>query len=162
MMLELFPNAKEVTESFGCFRAIHQYLHGKYVDLQDPDVVCVVVGDGTTPRTAATIAFRSKWWTYSIDPILKTDKRYHINKLTMIQGKIQDQELDFPGKKVVIILPHAHVTVPDCLRHIKGAERYVIALPCCTDPNMDRAPNQTYLDFGIFSPQNRIMIWKKV
>ena len=60
LAMELFPNTKEITESMACLAAVTEKLRGT-VDPTDPDCVCVVVGDGRTPRTAALLAMRTKW-----------------------------------------------------------------------------------------------------
>ena len=57
--LGLFPNAKEITESYSAFNAVKTKL--KQYELGDPGVTVVSVGDGRTPRTAALFAFRTKW-----------------------------------------------------------------------------------------------------
>ena len=38
--------------------------------MKDPTVLCIVVGDGRTPRTAALLAMRTRWSVVSIDPAL--------------------------------------------------------------------------------------------
>ena len=55
LLLRLFPNAKEVTESFGAYEAVAKHLRD--FPRKDPNIRLVVVGDGHTPRTAATFAF---------------------------------------------------------------------------------------------------------
>jgi len=64
----IFPNAKEITESMACYSAADERLGFKFAD---PGTLCVVVGDGATPRTAALFATRTKWRRIvSVDPAL--------------------------------------------------------------------------------------------
>src|SRR5687767_13024693 len=53
---EVFPNAKEITESLAAVRAAFKYSG---LDSGDTSIQVVCVGDGATPRTAATFAFRT-------------------------------------------------------------------------------------------------------
>lgn len=64
----LFPNCKEITESVACLAAIDMYLDIRFSDTK---VLGIVVGDGSTPRTAALLAARSKWNVVSIDPAMR-------------------------------------------------------------------------------------------
>lgn len=64
----LFPNAKEISESMACLLAIDNHLQLRF---DSADVLCIVVGDGATPRTAALLAARTKWKrVVSIDPAM--------------------------------------------------------------------------------------------
>jgi hypothetical protein len=56
----VFPNAKELTESFAANNAIRIHLAGEYTP-GDERVTVIAVGDGNTPRTAALCAFLTKW-----------------------------------------------------------------------------------------------------
>lgn len=64
----LFPNAKEVTESMACLTAMDKQLTVRF---SEEGTLCIVVGDGSLPRTAALIAMRTKWRrVISVDPDL--------------------------------------------------------------------------------------------
>lgn len=64
----LFPNSKEITESMACLEVLDKVLKLK---LSDESTLCIVVGDGTVPRTAALLAMRTKWRRiFSVDPDL--------------------------------------------------------------------------------------------
>ncbi|CAK0838251.1 unnamed protein product [Prorocentrum cordatum] len=68
LQMGLFPNAKEVTESMACVTAIDKILALRF---SDAATLCIVVGDGSLPRTAALIAMKTKWRrVLSIDPDL--------------------------------------------------------------------------------------------
>jgi hypothetical protein len=71
--LRVFPDAKELTESFAANNAARTYLCSpgrvaEALDAKDPGVACLVVGDGNTPRTAALFAFLTKWHCIAVDP----------------------------------------------------------------------------------------------
>ena len=87
LLLRLFPNAKEVTESFGAYEAVAKHLRD--FPRKDPNIRLVVVGDGHTPRTAATFAFRSAWECYSVDPVLN-NKKWDVERLMCFRSRIQD------------------------------------------------------------------------
>lgn len=133
--LGLFPNAKEITESFACYRAVK--LHVPFA-LSDPEVVVVVVGDGGTPRTAATFAFRTAWSCHSVDPALRevgAPWAGKIDRLYESAVKVEDFEFDSMCDKLVVVLPHSHAPLDVVLDRVKidGGERHVVALPCCTE-----------------------------
>ena len=66
----LFPNAKEITESMGVYNAVRRNLQKEY-SLASPDICCLVIGDGHVPRTASLFAMRTRWTVFSIDPKLR-------------------------------------------------------------------------------------------
>ena len=71
--LRLFPDAKELTESFAANNAARSFLYprgavGGRVDPADAAVTCVAIGDGNTPRTAALFAFLTRWHCVAVDP----------------------------------------------------------------------------------------------
>lgn len=88
LLLNVFPNAKEITESYAAFNAIRSKLK---FDLSDPNVAAVCVGDGYSPRTAALLAFRTNFQCISVDPGLNKNKidfwTTHIQRLTCIPKK---------------------------------------------------------------------------
>ena len=69
----MFPNPKEITESFSafhCFRRCMSSMGHRIEDLTAEDAI-ICVGDGSTPRTAALFAFRVRHvQCFSIDPAL--------------------------------------------------------------------------------------------
>lgn len=159
LALGVFPNAKEVTESFAAFHAAEKYF--PYSRL-DPNVNVVCVGDGTKPRTAAVFAFLTKWNCHSVDPTLQESLKYNaVERLEVYQYRIEDVQLVFQ-KPVLICLVHSHATVQACLEHIEAPERYVISIPCCVPQNLGRVPCISYADERIWSPKNEVKIWSRV
>jgi len=175
LQLGIYPDAKEITESYGAFNAVKKYL--KQYDMNDPGVTLVSVGDGRSPRTAALFAFKTKWNCISIDPgldVSKTDMwESSIKRLTCIPKKVEDI-LDYGPmyfKKVVIVAVHSHADMGETLKTIIGNPlRSLVAIPCCfpwgsPTKNLDGksfAPSTEYNDSGIWSPKNRVKVWKNI
>ncbi|CAF4573016.1 unnamed protein product, partial [Rotaria magnacalcarata] len=80
--LGLFPNAKEITESYAVWAALRRFIFSRFEKSSSKSIdsipstdhrqnAIIVVGDGMTPRTAALCAYLTKglWQCYSIDPI---------------------------------------------------------------------------------------------
>ena len=161
MVLEVFPNAKEITESYAAFNAAARKL--KY-DLGDPHVTMVAVGDGHTPRTATLFAFRTNWQCISLDPGLNVNKmplwESKIQRLHCIPKKVEDVNMEFG--KVLIVAVHSHANLSNTLDHIRGDSRSLIAIPCCVDYSHAIEPDMEYRDAGIWSPKNLVKIWRNI
>ncbi|KAG2393644.1 hypothetical protein C9374_007175 [Naegleria lovaniensis] len=73
LSLKLFPNAKEISESFSAYYNIRDYLifSNRQDLLSNNNVICYVVADGNVPRTGATFACSTNWHVFSIDPRMK-------------------------------------------------------------------------------------------
>lgn len=162
LSLGLFPNAKEITESWGAYAALSRLT--QKLDFNDPDINVVCVGDGSTPRTAATFAFRSRWNCISVDPALRSKESwYRINRLTCHKDKIEKIKLDFGDKPVIIMLVHSHAPINACLRNITTTGvRHLITMPCCVDHNINDKIFIGYRDNQILSEKREIKIWQNV
>lgn len=159
--LRIFPNTKEITESFAAHHAARKFLR-KDFPLNDPNVNVICIGDGNSPRTAATFAFRSAWNAISVDPRLKVNFidqwESKIKRLTCIPKRIQNWS--FSCEKAVIVLVHSHAPIIDCLNAITATKRAIIAIPCCVPMDIEGwPPNLNFLDYGIWSPKRRVKIW---
>ncbi|GAB0489991.1 hypothetical protein MMPV_001218 [Pyropia vietnamensis] len=164
LSLRLFPNAKELTESFGALAAARTHLARppaevpaaavgtsvkgggsavaaavpaasdsdiplpslppasaqRLLPLSCPDVLLVVVGDGSTPRTATTFALRTRWAVASVDPAASADTAAAataaVDRLAVTRGRIQDVVVAVPLRATaVLLLWHAHVSIADAL-----------------------------------------------
>ena len=85
MELRVFPDAKDITESMGALQAatVHFFNDTSSIDGQKvtpgngcwkfDDVLCLVIGDGNTPRTATLVSFLTQWTSVSIDPELRDE-----------------------------------------------------------------------------------------
>jgi hypothetical protein len=150
----LFPNAKEITESVAAFNAYRKYF--RHIPTNDPDVAACVVGDGSTPRTAALFAMRTAWQVWSVDPNMKEKTSWkRIQRLYLKKAKIEDfSHLKFD----LLILVHAHVD----LESLQGMTQNIICIPCCfrQDSFCHYGPDFEYDDFGIWSPKRTVKIWR--
>jgi hypothetical protein len=161
LSLKLFPNAKEITESFGAFGAVRNYVCSESLKLEDPSIELFAVGDGVTPRTAATFAFRSNWTCHSIDPEMRM-KEYPVRRLSIYRNKIE--ELNFLADGIAVIaLVHSHAKIKDVLNHIHSKkERHLITIPCCVPHEIANTPYIGYMDTRILSEKNTVKIWKDI
>lgn len=158
---KIYPNAKEVTESFGCFNATMQAFGG--MQACGEDKVCIVVGDGSTPRTAALFALRTRWLVYSYDPNMK-DRDWGIERLITVKGKTEDYPQKY-DKDIVLVFPHSHASTQKVLAtHTVNKDlhkRTVVWLPCCTQMGLNE-PCTSFVDTRIISPKNRFYIWENI
>jgi hypothetical protein len=164
LALDIFPNAKEVTESLGAFFAVRNHVISptKLKELSDSNIALVSVGDGNTPRTAATFAFRTAWTCYSIDPRLKkTD--WPIKRLTCLKRRVEEDTLDLTSfEQVIIVMVHSHATIKNTLKHIKGRKIHLVCIPCCVLQDIPDKSFIGYKDSGIWSEKNDVKIWLNI
>lgn len=167
LQMQLFPNAKEITESFAAYEAARKYLWPR-VNPGDPKVKLVVVGDGSSPRTAATFAFRTKWDCHSIDPSLRNKTCWQsIGRLSLYRNKIEELR---PGKfgiqsgdTVVLVLVHSHASITASVEAVTPCKNLnVIAIPCCFPQVLPYTLTDMYDDFGIHSPHRTVKVWADV
>lgn len=162
---KLFPDSKEITESFGMYEAMKRVCIELGIKLSD-NVKCVVVGDGHRCRTGALIAFCSNFNCISIDPemnldpLLTTDKRRFV-RVDRARCFIQDGEWDYSEyEHTFIIHPHSHAKLSQSLAHIKGKHRHLISMQCCVKD--DIAGGTEYRDKYVHSPHNLIRYWTNI
>jgi len=157
---KLFPKGhvgKELTESCAAYNAVRRCL--RRFALSDPKVTVVCVGDGSTPRTAAMFAFRSKWQAVSVDPELRS-RNWGVNRLCCMHTVIEDVKLRY--NKVIVVGVHSHASLARTLDHVKGKDRAVVWIPCCKRVDIETPPTLEYVDPGIWSPKNRVMVWERL
>lgn len=170
LALGLFPNQKEVTESFAAYHAVRTHLRD--FALSDPTVTLVAVGDGHTPRTAATFALRSAWRCISVDPNLKETGRHGVrgrptsrhwrtvDRLTVHAKRIEDVSIHCDGPAVIVAV-HSHAQLPGAVAAVRAPRVAVVAIPCCVRQELrGQAPDIDYRDGGILSPENRVLVWR--
>jgi hypothetical protein len=157
LRLDLFPNLKEVTESLAAFRAAMTFAPW---DRKDPTVSVVAVGDGHTPRTAATFAFLTAWTCWSVDPLLRSKRAWdEVRRLSVIPRRIEEVDLDFGGPLVVAAV-HSHADLCTALEALHAPEVLVVAIPCCFPQTLPVEPIAEYDDFGIWSARRTVRIWR--
>ena len=159
--MDVFPNAKEITESFGAYEAVWRYLD---VDRNDPDVHVYCVGDGTTPRTGATFAYRSRWTVESIDPAMGWKLKWAgIKRLRVQPYKVEQLGLAPRPRRSIIVAVHSHANLQACVRILRGEHQTdVVAMECCVPLALHRRPDVEYEDPKILSPKRKIAIWRRV
>lgn len=159
----LFPNGKEVTESWAMFEATRHL--GPGFEWNNRNVICYVIGDGHVPRTAAMFAYRTAWMCVSVDPLL-VPKKYDIDRLILHRCKIENIEPQtIQVLNTLIVLPHSHAKIKDCLRMITtiSDNRAVISMDCCVNQIIpDHTPDVEYADENVWSPKNIVRIWRSV
>ena len=162
LAMKLFPNAKEISESFAAFEAVRRHL--QELHLGDPHITMIAVGDGGTPRTAATFAFRSNWICHSIDPNLKGGKlRWNnIARLTLHPDKARYVEPIKCPSTAVVVAVHSHADLREAILVANAPRIVVISIPCCVPQKLSVPPDKRYVDKAIISPKNEVLIWKDV
>lgn len=162
LALKLFPNVKELTESFGAFQAVCDHLVPHGWDLRDPGIIAVFPGDGSTPRTAATFALRTRWQCYSVDPKLQPRFTYvDVDRLRVVRRRADEFFIPF-ATRVVVVAVHSHARLEESLRGISADRVAVVAIPCCVPLELGARPDVEYRDPGILSPQNLVRVWREV
>ena len=150
--LKLFPNAKEITESMAAYAALRKRLEAR---LSEPLSV-LVVGDGSTPRTGALIAFRSRWNVTSVDPnINPKNLNLPISRLRVCKGKVEELEYALaPGAMDIVVAVHSHAKILPLGRLL------TVEIPCCHEPmGPPSLKTEEYWDWGIHSERRQVLIY---
>ncbi len=155
----LFPNVKEITESMAAYRAARDHLGW---DMKDPNVHVVVVGDGCTPRTGATFAFRTKWDVHSVDPVLRMKDYPEISRLRIHRCRVEETTFESPYPTLIVAV-HSHATLDNSRLSVKAPKVAAIAMPCCVPLVLNgQDPDLEYEDYGVLSPKRTIKLWRNV
>jgi hypothetical protein len=173
---EVFPRSsrlKEISESFGAYNAVRTYLQPEWA-LNDRSITVVAVGNGCSPRTAATFAYRTAWNCWSVDPrmlavsphkpCLSSYRHPRIDRLWISPTTIEDAAIKCdPTDRVLVVAVHSHADLPAAVELFLDAQEVaVIAIPCCIEQRLKRLPDIEYIDDGILSPKNLVKVWKQV
>lgn len=159
LAMKMFPNAKEVTETYGMVEASAKI--GEGFEWNNPNVCLIAVGDGHKPRTAATFAMRTAWDCHSVDPVI-SNVLFPVKRLTIHRKKIEDCQFN-SNVPVLVVACHSHAKLDDAMRVIKAPRIAVISMPCCVTQRIgDIEPDEIYEDDAIWSPHNKIKIWRDV
>lgn len=156
--LKVFPNAKELTESFAALRAVLRYR--EFFPPGDGSVQLVVVGDGKTPATAVTFALQTRWTCHAVDPRLRPDSRWdEIPRLALHAKPIE--EMAFAADRLVVVAVHAHVDAAVVRSRVSARELLLVFMPCCVPAQLNRPPELEYVDPDVLSGARRILIWRE-
>lgn len=162
LLLGLFPNAKEITESMGALNALSTYVPGAKRSRYDFTVV--VVGDGNTPRTAGLCAFYSAWQCVSIDPRMKAPLRWskRIDRLVVHKCRVEDLTLALEGDGAILAV-HSHASIRASLDHVTfTGQRSLILMPCCNHEMPVDPPHHSFSDPCVWSPSRTIHVWQTI
>ena len=169
MAMKIFPNAKEITESFAAYSACRKHVP---FNMADPSVTVYCIGDGVTPRTGATFAYRTKWQVVSIDPKMRNKGAWAgIERLSCVTGKAEDFIRTTRAGKVLVVAVHSHANLEASVEAVaRGSYALsVIAIPCCKPQDLIHSytghilkPGYEYEDFGIWSPKRTVKVWTKM
>lgn len=171
---QLFPNAKEITETFGAWHMFKKHLW----NLKDnPNIVMWDIGCGSTPRTTAFFAFMTRWRLCTgIDPVVKYNGKITLSRTKIIAKRVEEIHIstiehmrdsyntDYitltPSAQIITAV-HAHVSLPTILRTIKSTiPTYIIAIPCCIKLELPYNPVDEYRDNKILSPHNLVRLYQ--
>lgn len=160
---KMFPDCKEITESWAMMMAARRICNENGIKLSDPNVSCIVVGDGTRARTGAVMAFSTNWNVVSVDPemnlaqLLTSDKK-PFKRLQRVKDRIENVSFDLDH--VFIIHPHSHAKLSNSLKSING-RRHLISMQCCVKDDI-KDPTFECKDEYVHSPHNLVRCWVDV
>ncbi|KAL7553242.1 hypothetical protein ACHAWF_016757 [Thalassiosira exigua] len=180
--LKAFTSAKDVSESMGAIEAACR--HGVLKDeKRGKNVLCLCIGDGSTPRTAVLACFLKKWTCISIDPALQNEWRgvhpKRVRGLTGFGGMLEDfmvQGIEGNVKtsvekydRLILLCVHSHArlignaTVSNIMASFNNIPTTLVSLPCCpkyrSQRDVGRTPDMEYEDDCIFSACRRVEVW---
>ena len=157
MKNRMLPNAKEVSESFAAYAAVRKHL-SDIIPFNEPALL-IAVGDGSTPRTAATFAFRSAWTCLSVDPRLR-QREWPIKRLQCLSKRIEDTTRCHVPRAIIVAV-HSHAPLRLAIEKVSADILGIVAIPCCKKqivPGIE--PNIEYDDLGIMSPKRTVKVWR--
>ncbi|MEQ7009763.1 hypothetical protein ABN028_26665 [Actinopolymorpha sp. B17G11] len=152
----VFPNAKEVTESYAA-RAAALRFRAEFPPA-DPHILLIAVADGSTPRTAATFALHTAWECHSVDPRLRSSRRWaEIPRLTLHPQRIETCRFSAP--RAVVVAVHSHVSLASSLASVFAEDLLVIAMPCCLPIDLNEPVDLSFDDAHVLSARRTIHVW---
>jgi len=160
LALGLFPNGKEITESFALYNAVRQHLWRRFPPNRDETLFSV--GDGVTPRAAAIFAFRTDWTCYSFDPKLRMDCPFPCKRLHLVPQRFEHSGVARDITPDIVVLQHAHISVEQVVKSCGAGHYAVVSMPCCTKETFPYPPDVCYRDPSVWSPKNEIQVWRNI
>lgn len=170
--LKLFDNVptKEICESMSAYINIKQ-ISSAY---KEKNVLCLVVADGTSPKTGVLFALNFKWDTVVVDPIMYEDWTNgflsdFIPNMACYASKIETmlESINFNNRDAIIVVGvHSHANLNNLWNYISKDYSQVplalLSIPCCGNIEHYIKSKEPFLDFidsGIPSVKNRVMLW---
>jgi hypothetical protein len=175
--LGVFTSAKDVSESMAAIHAVTK--HGLDSN-KHSKVMCLCIGDGSTPRTAVLACYWKQWTCISIDPALQNgwrgDSPNGVRNLTGFGGTLENflasnnphSMRDY--SHLVLLCVHSHARLIDTCSIPNILNRYpsipkttLVSLPCCpkfrSHRDVGRPPDIHYEDDCVFSACRKVEIW---
>jgi len=158
-------SSKEITESWGMLEALCRKtkIH--------EDQLVIVVGDGSSPRTAALVSYFTRAEVISVDPAMnmdhweehkkkQSDMGFPVRRMIVLKARIEDLEIYAEGRPCTVIFPHSHANMLRVRLVDPGVIDY-ISMPCCKKihPVLMELEHSIYTDQNILSPKNEIHLW---
>lgn len=166
---------KEITESWAAYKHMVPFL-----DLNDPNVCNLHIGDGAHCMTGAMFAFNTKNYNMSIDPIINMDHMaewdrmvhpkhfgYHKARWQDIKPMLTDISERF--FQVNVICVHAHVDLKELSKVVDW--EFCYTNPCCNydEQTLDLGYQKDNLievrkygkDNHILSEKNNVIIYQR-
>lgn len=183
VQLKVFPGAKDVSEAYAALHAVWQHFP---VASLEGRVLCVCIGDGSTPRSAALASFLTQWHCIAVDPGLRSEwcgeEPKGVHRLHGFCSKVEDfvstgtasafaRDSSVAPEVLVVLAIHSHhrflgpASVP-AIRAAFGAEcaqTCVVSIPCCFPfrdvEDLGRRPDLCYDDWAILSEKRQVRMW---
>lgn len=179
--LGCLPSAKDVSESMAAIHGACEHgLVKKYKQENSrKNIMCLCIGDGSTPRTAVLSSFLKQWKCVSIDPALHEEwqgvEPKGVRGLTGFGGTLEEFLLQSDNNardecdQLVLLCVHSHArfvgnaSVPSIMAKYNNVPTTLISLPCCpkfrSQKDVGRAPDIHYEDDCVFSACRRVEVW---
>jgi hypothetical protein len=159
LLLDMFPNVKEITESMAAFNAVRRYLGAE--NFGNDSIILFDIGCGHAPRTAALFAHMTCWNCHAIDPVLRQKERYtRTRRLTLHSCKIEDFDGAVSNSTIVITAVHAHIDLNIVVKKFEAPNIIIVAIPCCNPLEIKGcSPIKQYEDLGCLSIERRVKIF---
>lgn len=178
LSVKLFPRhalLKEITESVAMLDTLLRHFGSILRDrsVSPENTLCVVIGDGVTPRTGALLAcLLPSCEVVSLDPMMREEwqRQTTFRRLTVLRTTIEgwlSSSAAFPSRKHVFLLGvHSHAKprafIERSLEAWPGANIYFVTIPCCVDhdlgPEHRLIESSTNLD--ILSPMRQVLVYQ--
>jgi len=179
--LQVYPDAKEISEAYGALLGITHMLFPnlpRRKAWRQKGVLILCVGDGSTPRCGALVAFLTRWKAITIDPCLKErwigENPEGVRNLTGFSNTIEDwvdvASFDSNVEHLGLLCVHAHVrlrgkvSIQNLRKRYEFPRTLLLSIPCCGkfrfQADMRTKPDREYEDPCIFSKHRKVRIWE--
>lgn len=143
--------AKEITESLATVLHVYEVAARRGLRRGDRSVSVLVVGDGTTPRTGASVAMTSAWTVTSVDPASTWDGA--VERLATVRARLED----LPGLTADIVIGvHSHASVAATRAAVRPGG-FLCVMPCCV-PWVPAEGAEVTVGAGVMSPARTLIV----